>query len=177
MKHPMFDKVNAQLKEFMRELTVDIPRQLHHALSMGDLSENAEYEMTKQRQLFVESRIKQLEELMGSLKNLNLEALPRDRIAYGSRIVAEDLNSGERKQYLIVFPGENPAHKTDQDILVTLASPIAQALLGKAQGDEVVVRLPKGTFEWCILEFTPFQELMSRESQLVNRRISGDSPD
>jgi transcription elongation factor GreA len=161
MRHPLFDKISGDLKEFMRELTVDIPKQLAFALSLGDLSENAEYEMTKQRQLFVESRIKQLEELLNSLQGLNIDKLPDDRVAYGSRVVVEDLDTEEQKQYLVIFPGEDPPHKTEKDILVTLASPIAQAMLGKSVGAEITVRLPRGTFEWEIIEMTPFHDLVS----------------
>ncbi len=159
MKHPMIEKVAAQLKALMYELTVDIPKQLEFARSLGDLSENAEFKMTKERQLFVESRIKNLEELMLKLQNVNLDNIPPDRVAYGSRVVIEDLNSGEEKSYVLVFPGEEPPYKQDQDTLVTVGSPVAMALFGKREGDVVTVRLPKGTFEWEITELKTFGDL------------------
>ncbi len=165
MKHPMIPKVTEQLKSFMYELTVEIPKALEFALSLGDLSENAEYEMTKDRQLFVESRVKQLEELLRRLQNTNLDHLPKDRIAYGSRVKVEDLDTEEQKQFLIVFPGEDPDYRTDADTLVTLASPVGQALYGKKVGDEVTVRIPKGTYDWEIIEMQTFYELMNNSRE------------
>ncbi len=158
----MIEKLSVQLKTFMHELHVDIPAQLRFARSLGDLSENAEYKMTKERQLFVESRIKQLEDLMKQLQGMNLSKLPADRVAYGSRVTVEDINSGEEKIYLLVFPGEDPAHKRESDILVTMGSPVAQSLFGKREGDEVNVKLPKGNFEWEILELKTFGELANK---------------
>lgn len=151
MKHPLLDKITVQLKELMRELTVDIPKQLEFARSLGDLSENAEYKMTKERQLFVESRIKHLEELLKRIQNLNLDSLPHDRVAYGSRVTVCDVNTDEEKTYLLVFPGEDPPYKKPDDILVTMGSPIALALVGKEEGDSVKAKLPKGVYEWEIV--------------------------
>lgn len=159
MRHPLIDKLRTQIKEYMYELTVEIPKQLEYALSLGDLSENAEYEMTKERQLFVESRIMQLEKLLNRLKSINLDGLPEDRVAYGSRVTIEDLDSGEQKTYLIVFDGEEPAHKQNGDILVTVESPIARALFGKIKGSEIQVALPKGHFDWEIIDLVTFPQL------------------
>ncbi|MBN1552215.1 GreA/GreB family elongation factor [bacterium] len=166
MKHPLLDKLSKQLKSFMHELHFDIPRQLEHARSLGDLSENAEYEMTKDRQLFVESRIKQLEDLIKRLQSMDISNLPKNKAGYGSRVVVEDLETGDRKQYLIVFPGEEPPFKQQNDILVTLASPVAMALAGKSEGDVVTVRLPKGTFEWEITELITFHDIVNVSEQV-----------
>lgn len=160
MKHPMIPQVAAQLKALMYELTVDIPKQLEFARSLGDLSENAEFKMTKERQLFVESRIKNFEELMLKLQSVNLENIPTDRIAYGSRVVVEDLNSGETKSFILAFPGEEPPYKTEQDTLVTIGSPVAMALFGKRPGDMTTVRLPKGILEWEIVELKTLSEFL-----------------
>lgn len=159
MRHPLIEKLRTRIKAYMYELTVEIPKQLEYALSLGDLSENAEYEMTKERQLFVESRIMQLEKLMNRLKSINLDGLPHDRVAYGSRVTVEDLDSGEQKTYLIVFDGEEPPHKKENDVLVTVESPIARALFGKTKGSEIQVSLPKGNFEWEIVDLSTFFEL------------------
>ncbi len=160
MRHPLVEKLKVQLKAFMHELHVDIPKQLQYARSLGDLSENAEYKMTKERQLYVESRIKHLEDLVQNLQGLNLDNLPEDRIAYGTRVTIEDLETGEEKTYLLAFDGEDPLFKKDGDIVVTMGSPIARALAGKREGDEVKVRLPKGVFDWEIIEIETFKQLV-----------------
>lgn len=161
MKHPLIEKLTIQLKELMRELTVDIPKQLEFARSLGDLSENAEYKMTKERQLFVESRIKNVEDLLQKIQGLNLDGLPRDKAAYGSRVRICDVNTDEEKSYLLVFPGEEPSYKKSNDTLVTMGSPIALSICGKESGETVRVRLPKGTFEWEILEIETLYDLIS----------------
>jgi transcription elongation factor GreA len=160
MKHPMADKLAAQLKELMHELTVDIPKQLAFARSLGDLSENAEFKMTKERQLFVESRIKQVEELLQKIQGLNIDRLPSNKAAYGSRVAIEDADSGDEKTFLIIFPGEDPPYKLPTDTLVTMGSPIAQALFGKEEGDTVKVHLPKGSFEWEITRLETLHQLV-----------------
>ncbi|HPQ39492.1 MAG TPA: GreA/GreB family elongation factor [bacterium] len=159
MKHPLADKLKKQMKEYMYELTVEIPKQLEYAISLGDLSENAEYEMTKERQLFVESRIAQLEKLHKQIQSMNIDNLPLDRIAYGSRVTIEDLDSEAQKSYIIVLDGEEPVYKRPEDILVTVGSPIARALFGRKAGDDVQVRLPKGVFDWEIIQVETFAEL------------------
>ncbi|MBN1297129.1 transcription elongation factor GreA [bacterium] len=159
MKHPLIDQVKTQMKKYMFELTVEIPKQLEYAISLGDLSENAEYEMTKERQLFVESRIAQLEKLLNQIQTINLDDLPTDRIAYGSRVTIADLDLEETRTYIIVLDGEDPPYKQPGDILVTVGSPIARSLFGRHEGDEVQVRLPKGVYEWEIVEVIPFSEL------------------
>jgi transcription elongation factor GreA len=159
MIHPLTKKLKQQIKDYIFELTVELPKQLEYALSLGDLSENAEYEMAKERQLFVESRIVQLEKLLNRLKAINLDELPNDRVAYGSRVTVEDLDSEQEKTFLIVFDGEDPPHKTNDDILVTIESPIARALFGKKAGDDIQVNLPKGSFDWEITKLVTFPEL------------------
>ncbi|MCD4653781.1 GreA/GreB family elongation factor [bacterium] len=159
MKHPLIEKLKLQIKKFFYELTVEIPKQLAYAISLGDLSENAEYEMTKERQLFVESRLAQLEKLLTRLQSVDFDSIPSDKIAYGSRVTIEDLDTEEQRTFLIVFDGEEPAYKTDDDVLVTVASPIARSLFGKHVGAEVQVRLPKGVYDWEIIKVATFPEL------------------
>lgn len=158
----MMEKLKKQLKALMYELTVEIPKQLEFARSLGDLSDNAEYKMTKERQLYVESRIKQVEELVTMMRGINLENLPADRIAYGSRVTVEDIDSGELRTFVLVFDGETPDYQQPGDVLVTVGSPIAQSLFGKREGNDVRVRLPKGSFEWEIIEIQTFPELIEK---------------
>jgi len=159
MKHPLIDELKVTIKKFLYELTVEIPKQLEYAVSLGDLSENAEYEMTKERQLFVESRLAQLEKLMNRLQSVDLDSIPENKIAYGSRVRIVDLDTDEEKTFIIGFDGEKPVYQKEGDVLVTIASPIARALFGKRTGSEIQVKLPKGTFDWEILEFESFPQL------------------
>src|SRR4051794_14657473 len=69
-----------------RELTVDLPAEIKKAVAMGDLSENAEYHMAKQRQEFVNARLGQLKKRMGELSLVNMANIPKDKVAFGSTI-------------------------------------------------------------------------------------------
>ncbi|MGC2504254.1 MAG: transcription elongation factor GreA, partial [Silvibacterium sp.] len=84
----MPEHIKRQLQEEIRqlehELTHELPIEIKKAVAMGDLSENAEYHMAKQRQEFVNARLGQLKKRMAELSLVNLANIPKDRIAFGS---------------------------------------------------------------------------------------------
>lgn len=131
-----------------RELAIDIPRQLEQARAHGDLRENAEYHATKERQGILHARIGQIETRLGELSLYTRSSIPSDRAGYGSRVVVEDLQSGERIAYRLVFPEEADPAKGN----VSMSSPIGRALLNRRAGDEVVVTMPAGRRTLEILE-------------------------
>src|SRR3954454_11622943 len=82
-----------------RELTVELPQEIKKAAALGDLSENAEYHMAKQRQEFVNARLGQLKKRMAELSLVNLANIPRDRIAFGSTVRVFDTTKDEELEY------------------------------------------------------------------------------
>jgi transcription elongation factor GreA len=103
----------------------------------------------------VRARIAQLEERMRQLSLYNLSSIPKDVVAYGSRVKLEDIDEGALIEYHIVFPEEvNPAAGH-----ISLHSPIGQALLRKAVGDEVEVVTPQGKRTYQIIELLTLHEL------------------
>jgi transcription elongation factor GreA len=155
MELPIVKRLKKDLGELYHELTVRIPKDLQEAAAHGDLSENAEYEAARARQDFVRARIAQLEERMRQLSLYNLSSIPRDMVAYGSRVKLEDIDEGAMIEYQIVFPEEvDPAAGH-----ISLHSPIGQALLCKAVGDEVEVVTPQGKRTYQILELLTLHEL------------------
>ena len=142
---PIIAKLREEINSLKKELSVDIPRLLEEARAHGDLSENADYEATKERQGMLHARISKLTERLESLAVYSFSSIPEGVIGYGSRVELEDCESGERFHYEIVFAEEaDPARG-----LISLSSPFAQALLKHGNGDEVAVRSPSGlrTFE------------------------------
>jgi len=138
MKQSILKKLDKQLEESQKELQVDIPEALKIAREHGDLSENAEYKAAKERQMFLESRISLLQKRISDVTSLEIGRIPKDRSGLGSTIFLNDLGTGEEKQYRLVFPED-----IDPEVgKISTASPIGRALMGKQEGDEVIVPLP-----------------------------------
>jgi len=154
MELPVIARLKKELTELKYELTVKLPRELETARAHGDLSENAEWEAAKNRQDFVRSRIAQLEGRIRELSMYNVSSIPRDVVAYGSRVTLEDVDEGESAAYEIVFPEEVDAGKGQ----ISLSSPIGRALLNKSVGDEVEVHTPSGKRTYQILELVTLHD-------------------
>ena len=91
------------------ELHDDLPKELKKARAHGDLKENAEFKYAKERQSYVSARIGQLHQRMADLAMLNLDNLPKDRAAYGSRLTVLDLNRKQEIEYKLVTTEEADA--------------------------------------------------------------------
>ena len=149
---PMPEQVKKRLEEEIRllehELTTELPAEIKKAVALGDLSENAEYHMAKQRQVFVNARLGQLKKRMGELAMVNLVNIPNDKVGFGSRVTVFDSNKDEEIQYQLVTSEESDVAKG----LISTTSPIGRALLGKQVGDIATVITPNGKRELEILK-------------------------
>lgn len=139
-------------QELHRMKTVDRPNviaAIAEARSHGDLSENAEYDAAKERQGFIEGRIKELEGKISNAQIIDPKLLDADgRCVFGATVDLEDLDSGQKVTYQIV--GEDEADIKDSKISVS--SPIARALIGKYAGDVAEVQAPGGVREYEIID-------------------------
>ncbi len=154
MELPVLTRLKKELADLKHELTHKLPKELETARAHGDLSENAEYEAAKNRQDFVRSRIAQLEGRVRELSMYNIASIPAAVVAYGSRVVVEDVDAGEPTTYEIVFPEEVDAANGK----ISLSSPLGRALMNKAVGDEVEVQTPRGKRTYQIVELETFHE-------------------
>jgi transcription elongation factor GreA len=135
--------------ELKRLKAVDRPRivkEIAEARAHGDLSENAEYHAAKEKQGHIEGRILQVEHWIASAEVIDVAKLDGDRVVFGATVHLEDTDSGDQVKYRIV--GELEADLKQNQISVT--SPIARALIGRSEGDTVVVRTPGGQKEYEI---------------------------
>ena len=135
------EKLKAELHKLK---TVDRPwviNAIAEARAQGDLSENAEYEVAKDRQGFIEGRIQEIEGKLSACQIIDPSELNAGgRVVFGATVILEDEDSGKSVTYQIV--GEDEA-----DIklgLVNIGSPIARALIGKEEGDSAEVQAPGG---------------------------------
>src|SRR6202521_529285 len=100
-------KLEEEIRQMEHELQHEWPQEIKKAVAMGDLSENAEYHMAKQRQVFVNARLGQLKKRMAELSLVNLANIPRDRIAFGSTVVVFDSTKNEEITYKLVTSEES----------------------------------------------------------------------
>ena len=127
----------------------EISRQIAEARDKGDLSENAEYDAAKERQGFIEGRIKEVEGKLSNAQIIDPKLLDADgRCVFGATVDIEDQDSGDQATYQIV--GEDEADIKKGKISVN--SPIARALIGKYAGDIAQVQAPGGLREYEVLD-------------------------
>lgn len=134
-----FKKLEHELKHLKHVERKKISEDIAEARAHGDLSENAEYEAAREKQAFVEARIKHLEDITARAEIINVAKLSGDSIKFGATVALID-DETEEVMYHIV--GEYEADITKKR--VSIASPIAKALIGKSVGDIVEVMTPGG---------------------------------
>ncbi len=140
MAEELKQKIQEELKQLENELRTEIPQELKKAVALGDLSENAEYESARNRQDYVRARIANLRKRMADLAMLDVTRLPKDRVAYGSRVELYDVDSGDEITYKLVMAED--AEIAENKISTT--SPIGRGLMGKREGEEVEISTPSG---------------------------------
>jgi transcription elongation factor GreA len=147
-------KLEEEIQVLEHELNHELPKELKKAVAMGDLSENAEYHMAKQRQEFVRARLGQLKKRMADLSLVNMANIPKDRAAIGSTVVVYDSTKEEEIEYKLVTSEESDVNKG----LISTTSPIGRALLGKKVGDSGTIVTPNGSREIEVLKLTTIHD-------------------
>lgn len=141
-------KLEIELRELKQTLLIEIPKEIGHAASQGDLSENAEYEQALAKRDMYQSKVVAMEKRIAEVANLDITRLPKDKVAYGSKVTLLDLDAEEEVTFHLVLPEELGTGK-DQ---LSISSPIGMALVGLEVGAEVRVRIPAGTRRYEVLE-------------------------
>ena len=133
-------KLQEEIAALEHELSHELPRELKKAVALGDLSENAEYHMAKQRQEFVKARLRQLGRRLADLSLVNMSNIPKDKVGLGSTVKVYDSTKEEEIEYKLVTSEESDVAAGK----VSTTSPIGRALLNKKVGDTVTVVTPNG---------------------------------
>lgn len=127
---------------------MQIVKDIEEARAHGDISENSEFEDAKERQALCDGRIRKLESLLATAEVVDITKIPaRDRVVFGCWVVIENVDSGEERKYRLV--GEEQANV--EEGLLSYKSPIARALIGRSEGDEVDVVTPQGKVAWEVV--------------------------
>jgi transcription elongation factor GreA len=139
-------KLQDEIHALEYELNFELPKELQRARALGDLSENAEFHMAKQRQDYVGARLVQLKRRLAELSLINFSNIPKDRIAFGSTVTLYDVDRDQQIEYRLVTTEEADLSRG----LISTSSPIGRGLMGKRVGDSVKITTPSGSREFEI---------------------------
>ena len=138
-------------KELEKLKTVSRPeniKAIEVARAHGDLSENAEFDAAKERQSFIEGRIGELGYKIANAKVIDPNTVSKDCIRFASKVLLENLQSEDEVEYMLVGQEESDISKGR----ISVSSPLGMALIGKNEGDEVVLQAPGGKRTYEIIE-------------------------
>ncbi len=140
-------KLEEELKLLKFTKRPEVIQQIAVARAHGDLSENAEYDAAKEKQSFIEGRIKEVEDKLSRAQPIDPSQIKTDRIVFGAIVELLDVDNDEKKTYQIVGVDEADV----KEGRLSIESPVARQLLNKSAGDSVTVKVPKGQTEYEIL--------------------------
>jgi transcription elongation factor GreA len=148
MKARILKRFEDEVADLDRELRKELPKEIQRARELGDLSENAEYQAAKERQSYVQARMGMLRKRMAEISLMDFDRLPRDKAAFGSTVHLMEEGADAPTTYQLVMPEDADATKG----LISTASPIGRAIVGKQVGDEVSVPTPTGVRRFELLK-------------------------
>ncbi|MEX1029689.1 MAG: transcription elongation factor GreA [Paenibacillaceae bacterium] len=142
------EQLKLELDDLKNVKRKELAARLKLALSYGDLKENSEYHSAKNDQSFLETRIKQLTQMINKARVADLDSLDTSKVHVGSVVILNDVEFAEKLQYRVVGPAE-------ADVLenkISYESPLGQSLMGKSVGDVINVVAPAGVIQYELLE-------------------------
>lgn len=142
-----FEKIQEELNQLVKVTREELRVTISTARELGDLKENAEYHAAKEKQSQVEGRIGQLQGIVASAKIIDVSKQSSDKIIFGATVKIVNVDSDEEVLYKIVGEPESDMKSGK----ISYNSPIGKALIGKEEGDTVIVRAPKGNIEYEVL--------------------------
>ena len=143
-----YQALDEELKRLKSQERPNAIAAIAEARTHGDLSENAEYHAAKERQGWIESRIAEIEDRLARAQIIDISKLSGDQVKFGATVSVVDEDTEEKSRYQIV--GEHEADVRSGKI--SIASPIARAMIGKEKGDVVEVNTPGGVKAYEILK-------------------------
>ena len=154
-------KLQEEINQLEYELVHELPKEIKKAAALGDLSENAEYHMAKQRQEYVKARVRQLGKRLADLSLINMNNIPRDKVGLGSTVKVYDNTKNEEMEYKLVTSEESDVAAGK----ISTTSPIGRALLHKKVGDTATVVTPTGKRELEILSLSTIHDEMESDAK------------
>ena len=146
-----FKRLEKELEDLKKERPAII-QAIKEAREEGDLKENAGYDAARERQGMLEARISHIESRMIRFDVIDIDTLQSDKVIFGSTVTLEDMETGDQKTYTLLGPDEADHTKGT----ISIESPVGRAMLGKQEGDEISVQIPRGRVDYKIVSVSFF---------------------
>ncbi|MBC7712839.1 MAG: transcription elongation factor GreA [Rhizobacter sp.] len=143
------NKLEAELNQLVKVEREEIKVAISEARELGDLKENAEYHSAKEKQAIIEGRIAQLQGILARARVVEVSTIKSTKIVFGATVSVLDVEKGASVTYRIVGEDESDSKANK----ISFSSPLGKALIGKEEGDTVIVKAPKGDIELEIESF------------------------
>jgi len=153
VKARLLKRYNDEIQQLEHELKHELPKEIKIARELGDLRENAEYQAAKERQAYLQTRIGMLKQRVAEISLMKLDKLPRGKAAFGSTVHLKESGGGTVIYQLVMAEDADPVKGW-----ISTASPIGRAVIGKEEGDEIVVPTPNGTRQFEIVKLLTIHE-------------------
>ncbi len=143
-----YNRIKAEIDRLENEEMPRIAEKIADARAEGDLKENAEYHAQRENQGLMQAKINALKAKLSRAHIIDMNALPKDQVAFGARVKLKDLSFGDEEEYTLVGAGDE-----DYEVGKILStSPFGSAMMGKKIGEIVEVIAPRGTLRYEVLE-------------------------
>jgi transcription elongation factor GreA len=139
-----YAKIEAELDQLIKVEREELKTTIAEARDLGDLKENAEYHAAKEKQAQVEGRIAQLQGIIANSKVIDVTTVDSDKIVFGATVTILNVDTDETVTYKIVGEPESDIKQGK----ISYSSPLGKSLIGKEEGDTVIVKAPKGDIEY-----------------------------
>ncbi len=149
-----YQKLRDELERLKKVDRPDVIKAIEVAREHGDLKENAEYHAAKERQGHIEGRLIELKDKIGRAEIIDCSNVNCDRAVFGTVVALLDMDTDEQVSYQLLGPEESDVKKGSISVL----SPLGRAILGKSEGDEVIVKTPGGVREFEVVEISQPEE-------------------
>ncbi|HUK22565.1 MAG TPA: GreA/GreB family elongation factor [Gemmatimonadales bacterium] len=154
-------KLQAEVERLNHEINFVLPKEIEKARAHGDLRENSEYKAALERQQFAQARASHLRARLAKLSGVSEKDIPRDRVGFGSRVTVQDLETKKQEIYALTLGEFIEGSEDNDEMPVSMASPLGKALLGGRTGDTVNLALPMGKRRVKIMQVVTVHDLTS----------------
>ena len=145
-----YEKLKEELEYLANVKRREISQALEHARSLGDISENAEYDSAKNEQAHCEKKIAELKDKLSRAKIIDSKNIPQDQVFFGAKVLLADLDTREECEYMLVSK-EEADYEAGK---ISLDSPVGKAILQKRVDDVVEINVPAGIVKYKILKIS-----------------------
>ena len=143
-----YNQLHKELENLKKVVRPQVIKAIEEARAHGDLSENAEYVAAKERQSFIEGKIREIEQKLANSEIMDSLPVSNGKVGFASVVTLENLDNGGEVTYQIVGPDESDIASCK----ISIASPLGRALLGKEVDEEVAVQTPGGIKKYTVLK-------------------------